>query len=78
MVRERRGMWRRLHALDEIVPVADAGFGHEEDEEEIDDPETIPSESDSGGEILGEWGRVRRWVIGGGGGREEGNLPEGG
>ncbi len=65
--------------MDEIVPVADAGFGHEEDEEEIDDPEAIPGESDSGGEILGECGGVRRrWVVGGGGGREEGNLPEGG
>ena len=54
MVREKWGMWRELHALDEIVPVADAGFGHEEDEAEIDDPEAIPGESDSGGEILGE------------------------
>ena len=64
--------------MDEIVPVADTGFGHEEDEEEIDDAEAIPSESDSGGETLGEWGRVRRRVVGGGGGREEGDLPEGG
>ena len=60
--------------MDEIVPVADTGFGHEEDEEEIDDAEAIPSESDSGGKEAGCWG----WRRQGGGGFARGGVRGGG